>query len=159
MLFQLPGSLPLIGCLCCLPLVVSYDNGAPGSRLPVMGWSSWVALGPAASHPIFDYCDEASVKHAADALVSLGLRDAGYRGFHLDDCWADVKRNGSGTFRPNWTISLIPCNPSYLMFIQKGWILGCTRVPGAILVLEADQDRRTTQRRTQRYLPSGRSIG
>jgi alpha-galactosidase len=96
MLFQLPGSLPLIGCLCCLPLVVSYDNGAPGSRLPVMGWSSWVALGPAASHPIFDYCDEASVKHAADALVSLGLRDAGYRGFHLDDCWADVKRNGTG---------------------------------------------------------------
>jgi hypothetical protein len=76
--------------------VAAYDNNAPGSRLPVMGWSSWVALGPDSSHPIFDYCDEASVKHAADAFVQIGLKKAGYRGFHLDDCWADVDRNSSG---------------------------------------------------------------
>ena len=74
----------------------AYNNGAPGSRLPVLGWSSWVALGPGSAHPIFDYCDEASVKAAADAFVAVGLKDAGYTGFHLDDCWADPERNASG---------------------------------------------------------------
>ena len=44
--------------------VDAYDNGAPHSKLPVLGWSSWVALGPGAEHPIFDYCDEESVMNA-----------------------------------------------------------------------------------------------
>jgi len=78
------------------PLVSAYDNGAPGSRLPVLGWSSWVALGPDSAHPIFDFCDEDSVKAAADAFVAVGLKDAGYTGFHLDDCWANKDRNTSG---------------------------------------------------------------
>ena len=39
----------------------AYDNGSP-ARLPPMGWSSWIALGPGATPPIFDYCDEFSVK-------------------------------------------------------------------------------------------------
>ena len=80
----------------CVQITHAYNNGAPGSRLPVLGWSSWVALGPGSNHPIFDYCDEESVKQSADAFVSLGFKDAGYTGFHLDDCWADVNRNESG---------------------------------------------------------------
>ena len=79
--------------------VTAYDNGAPGTRLPALGWSSWVALGPEAEHPVFDYCDEASVKAAADAFVELGFKKAGYSAFHLDDCWADVERNASGFLR------------------------------------------------------------
>ena len=79
-----------IGC------VSGYDNGAPGSKLPVLGWSSWVALGPEDSHPVFDYCDEFSVKSAAKSMVDLGFVEAGYTAFHLDDCWADVERNASG---------------------------------------------------------------
>ena len=33
-----------------------------------------------------------------DAFVSdeVGLFKAGYRHFHLDDCWADLERNASG---------------------------------------------------------------
>jgi alpha-galactosidase len=73
----------------------AYDNGAPSSLLPPLGWSSWVALGPGADHPVFDYCDEFSVKAAADAFVEVGLYDAGYRHFHLDDCWAGG-RNETG---------------------------------------------------------------
>jgi len=53
-------------------------------------------LGPGSNHPIFDYCDEFSVTQASDAFVSLGFKDAGYTGFHLDDCWADKNRNESG---------------------------------------------------------------
>jgi hypothetical protein len=51
-------------CVLALATVQGYDNGSPNSRLPVMGWSSWVALGPGAEHPIFDYCDEQNVKNA-----------------------------------------------------------------------------------------------
>lgn len=78
-----------------------YDNGAPHSRLPPLGWSSWVGLGrqwpgPEAQAPEFDFCDEASVKLSVDAFHQVGLYDAGYRHFHLDDCWADHDRNASG---------------------------------------------------------------
>lgn len=75
----------------------AYDNNAPHSRLPVLGWSSWVALGPSDEHPIFDYCDEFSVMSAIDAFVAPGMfKDAGYRHFHLDDCWAGGRyANGS----------------------------------------------------------------
>ena len=65
---------------------VGYDNGAPHSRLPMLGWSSWVALGPGSGHPLLDYCDEASLMAAADAMVKTGLVAAGYNTFHLDDC-------------------------------------------------------------------------
>ena len=68
----------------------AYDNGAPRSRLPPLGWSSWVALGPgadtdAAAAPVRDFCDEASVRMSIDAFFEVGLYDAGYRHFHLDD--------------------------------------------------------------------------
>lgn len=82
-------------------VVAAYDNGAPHSRTPPLGWSSWVGLGPKwsedkAEAPIFDFCDEASVRASVDAFHAVGLYDAGYRHFHLDDCWADVERNASG---------------------------------------------------------------
>mmetsp|Transcript_13361 Transcript_13361/g.24880 ORF Transcript_13361/g.24880 Transcript_13361/m.24880 type:complete len:445 (-) Transcript_13361:49-1383(-) len=79
----------------------AYDNDAPHSRMPPLGWSSWVGLGPdwsssEAQAPIFDFCDETSVKASIDAFHDTGLYHAGYRHFHLDDCWADVERNASG---------------------------------------------------------------
>ncbi len=102
---------------CIASTTFAYDNNAPHSLLPPLGWSSWVALGPGenpyiitagsplqtisyssitgADHPIFDFCDEFSVKAAADAFVDVGLYDAGYRHFHLDDCWAGG-RNETG---------------------------------------------------------------
>jgi hypothetical protein len=81
------------------PVALGYDNGAPASRLPPMGWSSWVALGPGAAPPVFDYCDEFSVKSSVDAFVALGLKDAGYQMIHLDDCWAGP-RNATGFLTP-----------------------------------------------------------
>jgi alpha-galactosidase len=73
----------------------AYDNNAPFSRLPTLGWSSWVSLGPGADHPVFDFCDEQSVMAAADAFAESGFFASGYRSFHLDDCWAGG-RNSSG---------------------------------------------------------------
>ncbi|MBQ8907771.1 MAG: glycoside hydrolase family 27 protein [Clostridia bacterium] len=55
---------------------------------PPMGWNSWNTFGP-------DVC-EAAVKEAADLLVSLGLKDAGYEYVVIDDCWALRRRNEDG---------------------------------------------------------------
>ena len=59
-------------------LTAAYNNGAPGARLPPMGWSSWIALGPGAGAPIFDYCDEAGVKASIDAFIALGFPKHGW---------------------------------------------------------------------------------
>jgi|EP01046_Picozoa_sp_COSAG06_P050570 alpha-galactosidase len=94
-------ALPLVlGLLLLLAGRASgYDNAAPLSRTPMMGWSSWVALGPGSSHPELDFCDAASIMAAADAMVQTGLVAAGYTAFHLDDCWAG-SRNASGHLEP-----------------------------------------------------------
>lgn len=78
-------------------LAHAYPNGAPNARLPTLGWSSWIALGPAGSPPVFDFCDEASVKASADAFIALGLYDAGYRHFHLQ-----VPRRGAARRARAW---------------------------------------------------------
>ena len=75
---------------------LAYDNSAPGARLPVLGWSSWVD--PGDEHPIFDYCDEHSVKAASDAFVSLGFKPH-YTHFHLDDCWLMSTGTRPGTYK------------------------------------------------------------
>jgi alpha-galactosidase len=69
------------------------------ARTPPMGWNSWNKFG----------CDvnEETIRRTADALVSTGMRDAGYVYVIIDDCWhgardaqgnitADTKRFPSG---------------------------------------------------------------
>jgi len=48
--------------------VTALDNGL--CKTPPMGWNSWNCFGP--------NIDETKIKGVADALVSTGLRDAGY---------------------------------------------------------------------------------
>jgi alpha-galactosidase len=47
--------------------------------VPPMGWNSWNHFG----------CDisEATIRKEADAMVSSGMRDAGYQYVVVDDCW------------------------------------------------------------------------
>lgn len=74
--------------------------------MPPLGWSSWNALGPSwgtdhGEMPQHDYCDEVSIKATIDAMMGLGLYAAGYRHFHLDDCWSAKVRNASGYLEAN----------------------------------------------------------
>ena len=66
---------------------------------PPMGWNSWNKFACSV--------DEAAVRRVTDAMVSSGMRDAGYRYVVIDDCWhgdrtadgfitADAKRFPSG---------------------------------------------------------------
>ena len=73
------SALSLFGCF-------AYDNGL--ERTPLRGWSSWNALG----------CNvtEADIRSAADALVSSGLREAGFLYVAIDDCWAERERDAQG---------------------------------------------------------------
>jgi alpha-galactosidase len=59
---------------------------------PPMGWNSW-------NH--FDtHVTEQDVKDAADALVSSGMRDAGYIYVNIDDTW-EGKRDANGVLAAN----------------------------------------------------------
>ncbi|MXO60158.1 glycoside hydrolase family 27 protein [Altererythrobacter salegens] len=59
---------------------------------PPMGWNSWNHYG----------CniDETLIKRTADAIVSNGLRDAGYVYVTLDDCWHGA-RDAHGDIQPD----------------------------------------------------------
>jgi alpha-galactosidase len=55
---------------------------------PYMGWNTYYGVGT--------HYDEATVESVADALVSRGLRDAGYRYLWLDGGWWSGTRDQSG---------------------------------------------------------------
>lgn len=83
-------------CLAALLLVATVLSRAQesGARrmLPPMGWNSWNYFGTKVT--------DQDVRHAADALVSSGLRDAGYVYVNIDDTW-EGKRDASGVIHPN----------------------------------------------------------
>lgn len=62
------------------------------ARLPPMGWSTW-------NHFHHDISD-ALIREEADALVSSGMRDAGYVYVNIDGGWEGY-RDSSGVLHPN----------------------------------------------------------
>ncbi len=66
---------------------------APGSPAvtPPLGWNSWNSFGCNVS--------ETTVHQAADAMVSSGMRDAGYQYVVVDDCWFEPQRDAQGNLR------------------------------------------------------------
>ena len=63
----------------------AWDNGAVPT--PPMGWNSWNKFGCKVS--------EDMIKSMADAMVSSGMKDAGYQYVVIDDCW-QVGRDENG---------------------------------------------------------------
>jgi alpha-galactosidase len=86
--------LSLFLCLLCLIFFMisckvpeQKDPLADLAKTPPMGWNSWNKFG----------CDvdENMIKEMADAMVSSGMRDAGYEFIVIDDCW-QVSRDSQG---------------------------------------------------------------
>jgi alpha-galactosidase len=75
----------LLVALLSSPSVKAWDNGL--ALTPPMGWNSWNRF----------HCNvsEDLIKGAADALVSSGMKDAGYEFVVIDDCW-QVGRDPNG---------------------------------------------------------------
>lgn len=70
---------------------------APGSPAvtPPLGWNSWNSFGCGVT--------EETIRQAADAMVSSGMRDAGYEYVVVDDCWFDPQRDDQGNLRAHPT--------------------------------------------------------
>lgn len=60
---------------------------------PPMGWNTWNTFG--------ENISESLIMEIADAMVSKGLRDAGYEYIVIDDCWAERKRDENGSLVPD----------------------------------------------------------
>jgi alpha-galactosidase len=68
----------------------ALDNGL--ARTPPMGWNSWNKFECKVSEDL--------IKQAADAVVSSGMKDAGYEYVVIDDCW-QVSRDAQGNIVPD----------------------------------------------------------
>ena len=65
----------------------SFSQKFDLAQTPPMGWNSWNKF----------HCDvsETLLKEIADAMVSSGMKDAGYEYVVIDDCW-QVDRDENG---------------------------------------------------------------
>jgi alpha-galactosidase len=68
---------------------LAFDDLA---KTPPMGWNSWNKFACNVS--------EALIKEMADAMVSSGMKDAGYEYIVIDDCW-QVSRDENGDIVPD----------------------------------------------------------
>src|SRR6195256_652552 len=95
MSFQRP--FPSLVFLACLFVAISEAPLAPAAsaqssrslaQTPPMGWNSWNKFGCNVSDKL--------IREMTDAIVSSGMKAAGYQFVNIDDCW-QVRRDASGT--------------------------------------------------------------
>ena len=94
------------------------DNGI--ARTPAMGWNSW--------NKFAGRVTDADVRAMADAMVSNGMRDAGYVYVNIDDTWEGDKRDSLGNITSN---SKFPDMKALAEYVHsKGLKLGIYSSPG-----------------------------
>jgi alpha-galactosidase len=101
--------------------IVAFANAqAPTvSATPPMGWNSW--------NHFAEKVNETDVRAAADALVSSGMRDAGYVYVNIDDTW-EGKRDAQGGIHTNEKFPDMKALADYVH--SKGLKLGIYSSPG-----------------------------
>ena len=104
-------------CLLTSTLAVVAQNKLAAT--PPMGWNSW--------NHFAEKVDDATIRATADALVSTGLRDAGYIYLNIDDTWAG-KRDANGVMHPNEKFPDMKALADYVH--SKGLKLGIYSGPG-----------------------------
>ena len=83
----------LWGLVVCVGVLAACSSPTPEPRpseTPPMGWNSWNSGIP---------LTERAVEDTVDAMVSSGMRDAGYRYVNLDAGWAAPTRDANGDLR------------------------------------------------------------
>jgi alpha-galactosidase len=89
------------------------------AKTPPMGWNSWNKFRTAV--------DDKTVREMADAMVSSGMRDAGYQYINIDDGW-QWKRDENGVLLPNPGFPDMKALADYVH--SKGLKLGIYSSPG-----------------------------
>jgi alpha-galactosidase len=97
---------------------VVRDNGI--ARTPAMGWNSW--------NKFAGRVTDADVRAMADAMVSNGMRDAGYVYVNIDDTWEGDKRDSLGNITTNSKFPDMKALADYVH--SKGLKLGIYSSPG-----------------------------
>ncbi len=95
---------------------VSYNGLA---KTPPMGWNSWNRFKGA--------IDDAGVRGIADAMVSSGMKDAGYQYVNIDDTW-ESKRDENGNITTNKRFPDMKALADYVH--SKGLKIGLYSSPG-----------------------------
>lgn len=81
-----------LAAVVLLPTMCFAQKWENLAQTPQMGWSSW--------NKFQGNINEDIIKGIADALVSSGLRDAGYTYINIDDCWHG-QRDADGFIQPD----------------------------------------------------------
>ncbi len=89
------------------------------AKTPPMGWNSW--------NKFQGKIDDATVRAIADAMVSSGMRDAGYIYLNIDDTWEGV-RDAQGVLHANHKFPDMKALADYVH--SKGLKLGIYSSPG-----------------------------
>ena len=111
----------LLALICCLALPASSSaQQAPLAATPPMGWNSWNHFG--------SRIDDQIVRAQADAMVSSGMKAAGYTYIIIDDTWAGT-RDAQGFIHPNAKFPDMKALADYVH--SKGLKLGIYSSPAA----------------------------
>jgi alpha-galactosidase len=105
-----------------IPLPATHEVPSNGLALtPPMGWNSW--------NHFQSTIDDRSVRGIADAIVSSGLRDAGYIYLVVDDGWQG-RRDAEGKLHPNAKFPDMKALADYVH--SKGLKFGLYSSPGPL---------------------------
>src|SRR5438046_1016007 len=78
--------------LSILPASLLHAQNKDIAATPPMGWNSW--------NHFHNKVDNATIRAQAEAMVSSGMRDAGYIYINIDDTW-EGERDSSGVIHTN----------------------------------------------------------
>jgi alpha-galactosidase len=107
--------------LATLALASALPAQAPVlAATPPMGWNSW--------NHFAGKVNDAGVRAAADAMVSSGMRDAGYTYINIDDTWEGA-RDAQGNIQSNEKFPDMKALADYVH--AKGLKIGIYSSPGA----------------------------
>ena len=110
---------PLLAAALCAPSLLAQGPDATLAATPPMGWNSW--------NHFAGKVTDADVRAAADALVSSGMRDAGYIYVNIDDTW-EGPRDAHGNITSNRKFPDMKALADYVH--SKGLKLGIYSSPG-----------------------------
>lgn len=108
-----------------LHVVLGYNNGE--GITPPMGWNTWCTMGTCGNMQqdlLHDVCNENEVMSVAEAMISNGMYELGYRYINMDDCWASMTRAANGSIQ--WDAMRFPSGiPALANFMhERGLKLG-----------------------------------
>ena len=115
----MPGKKPLLLALVSALSLSALAQSSQLAATPPMGWNSW--------NHFAGKVTDADVRGAADAIVSSGMRDAGYIYVNIDDTW-EGERDAQGVLHTNSKFPDMKALADYVH--SKGLKIGIYSSPG-----------------------------